>query len=125
MSSLSCPSESGATVYLNLTASAIRSLSSLDLVGLNHLLRIEVGANLTRHLGTHPGKFGVDLQRILARIHPVDRLAIGLTKARIDLRLALEALHVRDVYANGVVLNQRKIGGSHNDSDVDAAGNDG
>src|SRR5262245_14989685 len=84
----------------------------------HHLLGIEFLAHPPRVLDADLGEFRVDLRRLLARIHPIHRLAIGTHEAAIDVGLAVEARLVGDDHADRVSLHQWQVARARDDADL-------
>jgi len=76
----------------------------------HHLLGIELLANAARVFHGNAGELGIDFQRLVARIHPFDRLAIGAHEASERVGLARQAVLVGDENTDGMVLHQRQLG---------------
>src|ERR1700731_4628841 len=94
---------------------------SHDLIRLHHFLWVKLHTNLTRDVSAHVGKFCVNLECFLARIHPVYGVAISLAKAHIDVRLALQAPQVRGIHADGVIPGRGKISSADENPDFSLA----
>src|SRR6266436_9010744 len=70
-----------------------------------HLLGIEFLAHPPRILDADLGELRVNFHRLVARIHPIHRLAIGTHEAAIDVRFAVQTLLVGDEDRKSTRLN--------------------